>query len=286
MRAVSSMLYIAFTLVLAALAVALLSTRGHERLLGAVSSAVIVAAVIGLLVFRVAKGRESFLRAGLRGGRFRHWLTYGGPVVLFLGIQAALNAAFGLGKAPDLTKVIPPGLHVPKPLFIAGVGIQSIVEGSLVGLVLGFGEEYGWRGFLQGQLIRLGRRRGVFLVGLIWGAWHWPIIWMGYNYPGYPVAGTAMMTLLTVLLAFVFGYAMLKTGSIWLVAFMHALFDQTGNYIAFAIDKPTSPIFSFGIGIYGLAMLALVVLFLLRDPVWNEPVPAQAVIPPAAAPPA
>lgn len=157
--------------------------------------------------------------------------------------------------------------------------------GSLLGLVVAFGEERGWRGFLQGQLVRLGKKRGVLIVGMIWGAWHYPIIWMGYNYPGYPIAGTAMMTLLTVLLAFVFGYALLKTGSIWIVAFMHAVFDQTVAYIGAFVNKPDSPIFSFGIGLYCLAILAVIVLLLLRDPIWRNGSATGDTGNPAVAPP-
>ena len=38
------------------------------------------------------------------------------------------------------------------------------------------GEEYGWRGFLQGELTeRFGRRKGVILLGLLWGLWHLPL---------------------------------------------------------------------------------------------------------------
>ena len=70
--------------------------------------------------------------------------------------------------------------------------------------------------------------------------------------------------------AFVIGHAMLKTGSIWLAAFMHAIIDQTANYFMGVIYTPTDPIFSFGIGLYGMATLAVVVFFLLRDPVWKD----------------
>ena len=61
--------------------------------------------------------------------------------------------------------------------------------------IVAFGEEYGWRGYLQSELFKLGRVRGVLLLGVIWGAWHWPLILMGYNYPGYPLLGVVLMTL-------------------------------------------------------------------------------------------
>lgn len=63
---------------------------------------------------------------------------------------------------------------------------------------------------------------------------------------------------------------MLKTKSIWIPAFMHAVFDQTANYVGTVVNRPANPVFSFGIGLYGLAMLAVIVLLLLRDPVWRD----------------
>jgi membrane protease YdiL (CAAX protease family) len=65
--------------------------------------------------------------------------------------------------------------------------VQTVLVGPLLGLLMGFGEEYGWRGYLQSELIKIGKRRGVLLLGLIWGAWHYPVIWMGHNYPGQPL---------------------------------------------------------------------------------------------------
>ena len=87
---------------------------------------------------------------------------------------------------------------VPTWVLVLSTGLQSVVLAPFIALVIVFGEEYGWRGFLQRRLIRLGKLRGVLLVGVIWGVWHAPIIAMGHNYPGYPVAGIFLMTLYTI----------------------------------------------------------------------------------------
>jgi membrane protease YdiL (CAAX protease family) len=49
-------------------------------------------------------------------------------------------------------------------LLLLSAAFITILIGPLHGLIVAFGEEYGWRGFLQSQLIRLGRVRGVFLL--------------------------------------------------------------------------------------------------------------------------
>jgi membrane protease YdiL (CAAX protease family) len=224
-----------------------------------------------MVLFRVFKGRDSFARANLRGGRVIDWVIYGGAIVLFLAIQTGLNALFHLGTPVDANLLAAQmGTKMAGSTLLIVLAVQMIIVGSLMGLVIAFGEEYGWRGFLQSQLIRLGKKRGVFILGLIWGAWHYPVIWMGHNYPGRPIAGTILMTIFCVLLAYVLGHAMLKTGSIWLVAFMHAIIDQTANYFGGMIYVAKDQIFSFGIGLYGLATLVVIVFFLLRDPVWKD----------------
>ncbi|PKO02438.1 MAG: hypothetical protein CVU43_07945 [Chloroflexi bacterium HGW-Chloroflexi-5] len=270
-------LYMILTLFFVSLVVLSILVPDMTALVSQLSSIPILLGVIGLVLFRVFKGRESFDRANLRGGRIIDWIIYGGAIVVFLAIQTGLNALFRLGTPVDASLLAAQmGTNMSGTTMVIVLAVQMILVGSLMGLVIAFGEEYGWRGFLQSQLIRLGKKRGVLILGLIWGAWHYPVIWMGHNYPGQPVMGTLMMTIFCVLLAYVIGYAVLKTGSIWLAAFMHAIINQTASFFGGVIYAPTNQIFSFGIGLYGMATLAVIVFFLLRDPVWKD-APAQVV---------
>jgi hypothetical protein len=95
---------------------------------------------------------------------------------------------------------------------------------------------------------------------------------MGQNYPGYPVWGSVVMTGYTILLGFVLSYVMLKTGSIWLVAFLHAINNQALAFLTVAFYQVENPLFSFGIGVYGLLTMLPIVALLLRDKVWRADV--------------
>ncbi len=150
------------------------------------------------------------------------------------------------------------------------IAVQTLLVGPFLGLLVTFGEEYGWRGYLQPALMKLGRVRGVALVGIIWGIWHWPVIWMGYNYPGHPILGSLLMVLFSSGLAFMLGYAVLKAKGVWIAAFLHALVNQSLAFFMGVLYAPGDTIYSFGIGIPGLFMLALVVVLILRDPIWKE----------------
>jgi uncharacterized protein len=162
--------------------------------------------------------------------------------------------------------------------------IQSVVLAPILAIVLAFGEEYGWRGYLQSELCKLGRVRGVLLVGVIWGMWHWPIILMGWSYPGYPLIGPLLTVLFTMGLAVALGYAVFTSGSVLLAAYLHALNDQVTGYLVFLGFKPFDPVFSFGVGIYGVATLAIVAALILRDPLWRRATRARVDAPAAASP--
>ncbi len=226
-----------------------------------------VLGLLGLIVLRLVEGREAMDRIWLRWGNARYWVIFGLLFVAYYILQAALNAIFGLGAASLITTSVIPGFS-PAAFLVLG-GVQSVLLAPILAILLGFGEEYGWRGYLQSELLKMGRVRGVLLLGVIWGAWHWPLILMGYNYPGHPLLGLLLMTLYTTGLAVALGYAVLRTGSVLLSAYLHALNNQVAGFIVAIGFRPFDPAFSFGIGIYGMVTLALVAVLILLDTIWR-----------------
>jgi membrane protease YdiL (CAAX protease family) len=228
--------------------------------------------LILLIVLRLVGGKNAFAGAGMAGGRWQYWLLFGLGLVVFYGLQTLLNYVFKLGNVVDIRAMFPAGAadSVPTNVLLFSTALNALVIGPILGLIITFGEEYGWRGFLQSQLTRLGRVRGVLLLGIIWGIWHWPIIWMGYNYPGQPLLGSLLMVAYCIILAYFLAYAVFKSKGIWTAAYLHALNNQTMSFFMAALVTPANMVLSFGIGIPGLVLGALVVLLLLRDPVWKE----------------
>ena len=108
------------------------------------------------------------------------------------------------------------------PLFLANVAATGAAFGILNGLVAA-GEEAGWRGLLQGQLIaRLGATRGIVLLGLIWSFWHLPSLLAGYNFPQHPVLGALVIfPIELVAISFFLGWLTLRSGSFWAAAVAH-----------------------------------------------------------------
>lgn len=227
-----------------------------------------------LLVFFInGQGdKESFARAGLALGDLKTGFRFIVGIIAFFIIQALLNVLFGLGDFIGISKSIY-GLPVPSVLYAPAMIILliavTVIGIPLSGLLGVFGEEYGWRGFLFSGLAKLGKRKAVLIIGLIWGVWHFPIILYGiHTYPP-SFLGLCLGVIFFVLWGVIQGYAVIKTGSIWVAAFMHGVINSVYSFSLTYFVKPENNIYSFGLGIYGLICLGLIVLFVLKDPVWH-----------------
>lgn len=227
--------------------------------------------LILLIVLRVKGGKNTFVDVGMAGGKARIWFGYGLGLVLFFALQTWLNYVFKLGTLVDLETAFPQlaAANLPTAALYLTMALNTVVIGPFIGLIISFGEEYGWRGYLQTELNKLGRIRGTFLLGVIWGIWHWPVIWMGYNYPGQPLLGSIFMVAYCIILAYFLAYAVFKSKGVWTAAYLHALNNQALSFFLLFVVTPTNIIYSFGMGLPALLLGAIVVLLLLRDPIWK-----------------
>ncbi len=141
--------------------------------------------------------------------------------------------------------------------------LGGLLAGVSVNAVAGFGEELGWRGFLQRELAFLGFWRSSLLIGIVWGLWHAPLILQGHNYPQHRVAGVFMMTILCVLLALIFGYIRVKARSVIAAAIIHGTFNATYG-LSIALVRGGSDLTTGVTGLPGFLVLALVILLLWR----------------------
>jgi len=165
--------------------------------------------------------REPLQDLGLRMPRMpwmvAAWLLPVMVVVVALAFSLfvpGVSLSTGLdGLLEKLASMLPPGevaraqremgrtiLAKPGLLLFLSIG-QVLVAGPTINAIVALGEELGWRGLLMHELKSLGFWRSSFAIGFFWGLWHLPLIVNGYNYPGYPILGPAMMTLLTILLS-------------------------------------------------------------------------------------
>lgn len=134
--------------------------------------------------------------------------------------------------------------------------LQGLIAGATVNAVAGFGEELGWRGFLQGELSPLGFWKSSALIGLIWGFWHAPLILKGHNYPQHPVAGVFLMAAWCVLLAPLLGYVRLRAKSVMAAAVMHGTVNGTFGLSMMLLQGGNDLLIGFN-GLAGFIVLAV-----------------------------
>ena len=151
-------------------------------------------------------------------------------------------------------------LATPGVLLLLSIG-QVLMAGPTINAIAAFGEELGWRGLLMRELSPLGFWRSSLVIGFFWGVWHLPIIINGYNYPGYPVLGPILMTLLTILLSPIIGYVTWRAESVLAAAVFHGSFNAAAS-LAIFLSGGTVLL----VGMTGLA--GMLTLFLANVVLW------------------
>jgi len=155
-----------------------------------------------------------------------------------------------------------------------------IVQG-LIGGVISIGEEFGWRAYLLQRLVDRFRgandagiradgadgaaaRKAALLVGVIWGVWHWPGLFISIEFDSvtsflFPLVYLVSTCSLGVLLS----WATLRSGSVWPAALGHAAALGAMGVVGSVLQgRPDLLLGPQGlIGGIGFIILALVLLF-------------------------
>ena len=229
--------------------------------------------------------QETWLRPQLRRG-WPYWLaawalpavlTVGGLVVYFLAFPRHYDAELTtLRKMLEATPVDPGELNLW--VLVAVQVLQALLLAPVINGIATFGEEFGWRGYLQPKLMTLGvgPRRTMMLMGLIWGVWHWPAILMGHNYGleyvGAPFLGPLAMVWFTLTVGTLLGWLTFRAESVWPAVIGHAVLNGTANLgVIFVRGDPNPLVGPLPVGVVGgVAFSALGVALLLVPGAWRR----------------
>ncbi|MDK2562403.1 CPBP family intramembrane metalloprotease [Romboutsia sedimentorum] len=114
--------------------------------------------------------------------------------------------------------------------------LTSLLANIFFGFTLFFGEEFGWRYFLQPRLQKLyGKRCGVIILGLIWGIWHLPLCMTLYS-PKTPIYCIVFHLAFCTTLGVFLGYAYMKSENLWAPILIHlvnnsiSIISNSGSY--------------------------------------------------------
>ena len=121
------------------------------------------------------------------------------------------------------------------PMYVLSSVIGCLTYAPFINMLLAVGEEAGWRGFLYPQLkAKFGKRQGWLIGGVIWGMWHWPLIWLigyeyGTDYAGFPIVGMLIFCIFTTAVGVLCDWLYEKTNCIWIPSIFHGAINAAGT---------------------------------------------------------
>jgi membrane protease YdiL (CAAX protease family) len=232
----ATILYLIFTLLFSSVIWALIIWSGHLGMaFGMMIVAVMWCPALAALVTCKALGRD--FRSLAWGWPKGHYvaaayfiplayaaIAYGAVWALHLGgwnaaLVGQVAQRFGLSKMPAWGSFA---------LWLVFTATAQMIRG----LATALGEEIGWRGFLVPELAKqMSFTKLSLLSGLIWAAWHSPILlFADYNSGTSRPYALACFTVMIVADSFMMAWLSLKSKSLWPAAIFHAshnLFIQT-----------------------------------------------------------
>jgi uncharacterized protein len=114
----------------------------------------------------------------------------------------------------------------PIPRFLVSVALGATVF-TVYGCLWTAGEEIGWRGFMLSRLIAAGVPKPLFVSGLIWALWHFPLILSGaYASGAFPLLSAGLFIFTTMGIAVVAGVLRLRSGSVWPAIVLHSAWNS------------------------------------------------------------
>jgi membrane protease YdiL (CAAX protease family) len=196
------------------------------------------APALAAIIVRKWVTREGFEDAGLAVD-VRAWPYYVIAWVLPLAVVLVIAAeamAFSIAD-PDFSSLTAlramhhelPANLVPYSGFL--MIVQELIRAVMFTPVL-WGEEFGWRGYLQPRLAPGRPLVAAVLTGIIWSVWHYPLILRGYNYPENPWLGLLLFPVTSIALSIIFGWLRENSGSIWAPSLAHSSINAVGGSLS------------------------------------------------------
>jgi len=149
--------------------------------------------------------------------------------------------------------------QVSGPVLVGGYVLLMGVVGMVGSSAHALGEEIGWRGFLAPRLVgRLGFWGGAIVTGLIWTAWHVPVLlFAGYNNGTPWWYGLGCFTVLVVSISVVMTWLRMRSGSLWTGVLVHASHNLFIQALLTPMTAPRGSITPYAIDEFGFAVPAM-----------------------------
>ena len=176
---------------------------------------VMIGGSIVFWILLLVSGKEKRRAYGLNSNQ---WSTSVLMILLFIGLyllRLVIASALG-GQLSEFGKIM------ANPT--TWIMFFTVLLNFFLAVVAFFGEEYGWRYYLQPLLQKhFGLKGGVILLGCVWAVWHLPIDFFYYTTPDMGLAALASQFITCITIGLFMAYAYMKTQNIWVPVIIHFL---------------------------------------------------------------
>ena len=176
---------------------------------------VIIGGSVIFWILLLQSGKEKRRAYGLNS---EHWNISIRMILLFIGLYLLrfVIASALSGQLSEFGKI----MANPTTWII----FFTVLVNFFLSVVAFFGEEYGWRYYLQPLLQKkFGLKGGVILLGCVWAVWHLPIDFFYYTTPDMGLAALASQFITCISLGIFMAYTYMKTQNIWVPIIIHFL---------------------------------------------------------------
>lgn len=233
---------------------------------------------IAAIITRIFFHNEKFKDANLKLGKLKHWFVFGGVAIgitflsyLVFTILGAITWDFSgqtflskfseqMASFGQTMTDLPEGMTPSMMLLLFAIGGLTIFN-IMPGIIMGFGEEFGWRGLVFPVLYKIKPWIAFIVGGLIWYAWHIPL---GLVLPATKSLGIWQSVLnymflgIGTICSFVFlAYIYVKTESIWITSFVHIVLNNSARSFSYFVSVTDQFMANFGLMITMLIVVGI-----------------------------
>ena len=212
-----------------------------------------IAAILTRLFFYEPHFKDANLRLGRLSDYFKFWSFSLGITALSFALYTLLGAVSWdfsgnvflarldqqfAASGQSMQSSLPPGMTPQMMLLIFFVGGLTLFN-ILPGLISGFGEEFGHRGFMFPLLYQINPWVGLVGGGLLWYAWHWPLLLVIPQTVEYPLWQTALNWVILALgsvCTFIYlAYTYVKTENILVASLAHIAMNNASQSLSYFV---------------------------------------------------
>lgn len=163
---------------------------------------------------------------------------------------------------PTVTVVTTAISHLTIRPYEVSIIVPALAAGFVWPLFSGFGEEFGWRGYILPQLLsKYSPIKSALILGFIWEVWHIPMHYMAYRgygtymVPAFVVIGFINLALHTIIMTYIF---IKNKGSIKLMVLYHYTITGSSILVGGILKTEALPRYTISEGIVSVCIFAVI----------------------------